>query len=96
MEPPALLQEELRGRIQRTVQEVEGVGMGRGGWVRPEGRVVRSLLNADGGQRMAKRVFKDRSIHCGMLCHLTYVECVTFPLDPPPSIGLALSSGVCV
>lgn len=70
--------------------------MGRGGWVRHEGRVVRSLLNADGGQRMANRVFKDRSIHCGMLSHLTYVECVTFPLDPPPSIGLALSSGVCV
>lgn len=43
--------ENLRGRIQTTVQEAEGMGMGRGGWVRHEERVVRSLLNGDGGQR---------------------------------------------
>ena len=77
------MQEELRGRIQTTVQEAEGMGMGRGGWVRHEERVVRSLLNGDGGQRMAKRVFKDRNMYCGMLCHLTCVEYVTFSHDPP-------------
>lgn len=80
---PALMQEELRGRIQMTVQEAKGVGLGRGCWVRHEERVVRSLLNGDGGQRMAKRAFKDRNMYCGMLCHLTCVEYVTFSHDPP-------------
>ena len=79
----ALPQEELRGGIQRTVQEVEGLGTGTGGRVRHDERVVRCLLEGDGGQRMAKRIFKDRNMRCGMLCHLTYVEYVTFSHDPP-------------
>lgn len=61
----------------------QGVGLRRGVWVRAEERVVRSLLDGDGGQRMAKRIFKDRKMYCGMLCHLTYVEHVTFSHGPP-------------
>lgn len=93
---PALLQEELRGRIQRTVQEVEGVGMGRGGWVRHEERVVRSLLNGDGGQRMAKGYLRTGTytVGCSVIWHVFNMW--PFLLILQPSTGLALSSGVCV